>query len=105
VATAGEAREIMKVGVWDHSIEVTLRHLGLPPNRRAHPIAHCMVPPEPALAAQEPNEQQNVKWSKSETEFPAHSVPPPPGVDNGGWEPGSLGSGQALPSPVVTMPL
>ena len=34
VATAEEAREIMKVGVWYNSIEETLMNLGLPPNRR-----------------------------------------------------------------------
>jgi uncharacterized protein (DUF849 family) len=77
VATAEEAREIMKVGVWYDSVEETLQHLGLPPNRRdgqtgflvyetdgrktvaktggdSHPMAYCMVPPttvrEPALA-------------------------------------------------------
>ena len=34
VATAEEAREIMKVGVWYNSVEETLQHLGLPPNRK-----------------------------------------------------------------------
>ena len=34
VATAEEAREIMKVGVWYDSVEETLHNLGLPPNRR-----------------------------------------------------------------------
>ena len=34
VATAEEAREIMKVGVWYDSVEETLMNLGLPPNRR-----------------------------------------------------------------------
>lgn len=33
VATADEARKIMKVGVWYDSVEETLRHIGLPPNR------------------------------------------------------------------------
>jgi uncharacterized protein (DUF849 family) len=33
VATADEARRIMKVGVWYDSVEETLQHLGLPPNR------------------------------------------------------------------------
>lgn len=33
VATAEEARKIMKVGVWYDSVEETLQHLGLPPNR------------------------------------------------------------------------
>src|SRR5215468_7892653 len=69
VATAEEARKIMKVGVWYDSVEETLRHLGLPPNRRdgekgflvwetdgkktiaktggdSHPMAYCMVPPQ-----------------------------------------------------------
>jgi uncharacterized protein (DUF849 family) len=34
VATAEDAREIMKIGVWYDSVEETLHHLGLPPNRR-----------------------------------------------------------------------
>ena len=76
VATADEAREIMKVGVWYNSIEETLMNLGLPPNRRdgekgflvwdtdgkksvakvagdSHPMAYCMVPPEAAKIAME----------------------------------------------------
>ncbi len=76
VATAEEARQIMKVGVWYDSIEQTLRNLGLPPNRRdgekgflvwetdgkktvaktagdSHPMAYCMVPPQAAKAAME----------------------------------------------------
>ena len=74
VATAEEAREIMKVGVWYNSVEETLMNLGLPPNRRdgdkgflvwptdgkktvakvagdSHPMAYCMTPPEAAKAA------------------------------------------------------
>ncbi len=73
VATAEEAREIMKVGVWYDSIEETLHNLGLPPNRRdgqtgflvwetegrktvaktagdSHPMAYCMVPPATVAA-------------------------------------------------------
>jgi hypothetical protein len=69
VATAEEARKIMKVGVWYNSVEETLRHLGLPPSPTdgqpgflvwetdgkktlpvvgsdSHPIAYCMAPPE-----------------------------------------------------------
>lgn len=69
VATAEEARKIMKVGVWYDSVDETLMHLGLPPNRGdgqkgflnwdtdgklkrgvvgsdSHPIAYCMVPPD-----------------------------------------------------------
>ena len=34
VATADEARKIMKVGVWYDSVEETLHSLGLPPNRK-----------------------------------------------------------------------
>ncbi|MFO1306030.1 MAG: 3-keto-5-aminohexanoate cleavage protein [Burkholderiales bacterium] len=34
VATAEEARKIMKVGVWYDSIEETLQHAALPPNRK-----------------------------------------------------------------------
>jgi uncharacterized protein (DUF849 family) len=71
VATAEEARKILKVGVWYDSVEETLQHLGLPPNRSdgqkgflnwdtdgrlrrgvvgsdSHPIAYCMVPPDVA---------------------------------------------------------
>jgi hypothetical protein len=33
VATAAEAREIMKIGVWYDSVEETLQNLGMPPNR------------------------------------------------------------------------
>ena len=33
VATADEARKIMKVGVWYDTVEETLFSLGLPPNR------------------------------------------------------------------------
>jgi hypothetical protein len=68
VATAEEAREIMKIGVWYNSVDETLQHLGMPPNREggergfmvwetdgkksvahaisdSHPMAYCMVPP------------------------------------------------------------
>jgi uncharacterized protein (DUF849 family) len=68
VATADEARQIMKIGVWYDSVEETLHNLGLPPNRKdgqtgflvwetdgkkgiaktagdSHPMAYCMVPP------------------------------------------------------------
>jgi hypothetical protein len=74
VATADEAREILKVGVWYNSVEETLMNLGLPPNRRdgekgflvwdtdgkktiaktagdSHPMAYCMAPPQAAKAA------------------------------------------------------
>ncbi len=73
VATAEEARQIMKVGVWYDSIEETLHNLGLPPNRAdgrtgfllwetegkkaiaktagdSHPMAYCMVPPAQVAA-------------------------------------------------------
>jgi uncharacterized protein (DUF849 family) len=33
VANADEARKIMKIGVWYETVEETLFHLGLPPNR------------------------------------------------------------------------
>ncbi len=33
IATAKEAREIMKIGVWYNSVEETLQNLGMPPNR------------------------------------------------------------------------
>jgi uncharacterized protein (DUF849 family) len=69
VATAEEARQLMKIGTWYDSPEETLRQLGLPPNRKegepgfltwettgkkghdpeasdSHPMAYCMVGPE-----------------------------------------------------------
>jgi len=33
VATAEEARQIMKVGIWYDTVEETLFNVGLPPNR------------------------------------------------------------------------
>ncbi len=35
VATADEARQMMKIGVWYNTVEETLSNLGLPPNRAA----------------------------------------------------------------------
>jgi hypothetical protein len=75
VATAEEARKIMKVGVWYNSVEETLQHLGMPPNPTeynpgfqvwetdgklrtgvvgsdSHPVAYCMVPPDQAGAVE-----------------------------------------------------
>ena len=75
VATAEEARKIMKIGVWYDSVEETLKNLGLPPNPTeynpgfllwetdgkltkgvvgsdSHPIASCLMPP-PSLQAAE----------------------------------------------------
>jgi hypothetical protein len=69
VATAEEARKIMKIGAWYDSVEETLKNLGMPPNREggergfmvwetdgkksvehsmsdSHPMAYCMVPPD-----------------------------------------------------------
>jgi uncharacterized protein (DUF849 family) len=76
VANAGEARNILKVGVWYDSVEETLQNIGLPPNRRdgatgfmvwetdgrkqvakvagdSHPMAYGMVPPQAARLAAE----------------------------------------------------
>ena len=76
VATAQDARRIMKVGVSYDSIDETLQNLGLPPNRAtgepgfmvwetdgkkgvadtmsdSHPMAYCMVPPGNGDAAAE----------------------------------------------------
>ena len=75
VATAKEAREIMKVGTWYNSIDETLQNNGMPPNPTdgssfrvfptdgklkpavlggdSHPIAACMMAPEPVRRAQE----------------------------------------------------
>jgi uncharacterized protein (DUF849 family) len=70
VATAEQAREMMKIGVWYNSVDETLKNLGLPPNcgdddrgfmvwetdgkksvahamSDSHPMAYCMVSPEP----------------------------------------------------------
>ncbi|MGN6732436.1 MAG: 3-keto-5-aminohexanoate cleavage protein [Candidatus Binatia bacterium] len=33
IATADEARKMMKIGTWYHSVDETLSNLGLPPNR------------------------------------------------------------------------
>jgi uncharacterized protein (DUF849 family) len=74
VATAEQARKIMKVGVWYNSVDETLKALGMPPNpvdynaglqfwetdgklrtgvvgSDSHPIAACLVPPAGAVAA------------------------------------------------------
>ena len=71
VATAQEARKLMKIGVWYDSVDETLQNLGMPPNREggepgfmvwetdgkksvteqmsdSHPMAYCMTPPETA---------------------------------------------------------
>jgi hypothetical protein len=76
LATAEEARKIMKVGVWYNTVEETLQNLGMPPNPTefnpgfltwptdgkikpavlggdSHPIAACMIAPEPVRKAQE----------------------------------------------------
>jgi hypothetical protein len=73
IASAKEAREIMKIGVWYNSVDETLKNLGMPPNRGdddrgfmvwetdgnkavqhamsdSHPMAYCMVPPDAAGA-------------------------------------------------------
>ena len=75
VATAAEARKIMKVGVWYNSVEETLSALGMPPNpvdfnkglqhwetdgkrfaatiaSDSHPIAACMLPPQAVVEEQ-----------------------------------------------------
>jgi hypothetical protein len=71
VATAQEARKLMKIGVWYDSVDETLQNLGMPPNREggepgfmvwdtdgtksvteqmsdSHPMAYCMTSPETA---------------------------------------------------------
>jgi uncharacterized protein (DUF849 family) len=73
IATADEARQIMKIGVWYDSVEETLQKLGLPPNREigqrgfltwdtdgkkklsaaasdSHPMSYCLVRPDPVAA-------------------------------------------------------
>ena len=75
VATAQEARKIMKVGTWYNTVEETLQKNDMPPNPTAfnpgfltwptdgkikpavlggdsHPIAACMIAPQPVRAAQ-----------------------------------------------------
>lgn len=74
VATAEQARKIMKVGVWYNSADETLKALGMPPNpvdynaglqfwetdgklrtgvvgSDSHPVAACLAPPAGATAA------------------------------------------------------
>jgi uncharacterized protein (DUF849 family) len=74
VATAEQARKIMKVGVWYNSVDETLKALGMPPNpvdynaglqrwetdgklktgvvgSDSHPVAACLAPPAGAVAA------------------------------------------------------
>ncbi|MGC2530104.1 MAG: 3-keto-5-aminohexanoate cleavage protein [Candidatus Acidiferrum sp.] len=74
VATAAQARKIMKIGVTYNSVEETLQALGMPPNpvdyhvglqlwetdgklktgvvgSDSHPVAACLVPPTGAVAA------------------------------------------------------
>lgn len=74
VATAAQARKIMKVGVWYKSVDETLQALGMPPNpvdynvglqrwetdgklrtgvvgSDSHPIAACLTPPAGAVTA------------------------------------------------------
>ncbi len=76
IATADEARKICKVGVWYNSVEETLEKNAMPPNPTefnpgfltwptdgkirpavlggdSHPIAACMIAPEPVRKAQE----------------------------------------------------
>jgi hypothetical protein len=73
IATAEQARHIMKIGVWYDSVDETLQNLGLPPNRQvgqrgfltwetdgkkklsaaasdSHPMSYCLVRPEPGIA-------------------------------------------------------
>ena len=75
IATAEEARKMMKIGVWYNSVEETLQNLGMPPNPTeynpgfllwetdgkltkgvvgsdSHPIACCLVPPSNLHAAE-----------------------------------------------------
>lgn len=74
VATAAQARQIMKVGVWYNSVDETLKALGMPPNpvdynaglqrwetdgklktgvvgSDSHPVAACLAPPAGAVTA------------------------------------------------------
>ena len=76
LATADEARKIMKVGTWYNSVEETLQMNAMPPDPTefnpgfltwptdgkirpaviggdSHPIAACMIAPEPVRKAQE----------------------------------------------------
>ena len=76
IATAAEARQLMKIGVWYDSVDETLHHLGMQPNRGAddkgfmvwetdgkkglavamsdsHPMAYCMVPPDADMVTAE----------------------------------------------------
>ncbi len=62
IATAKEAREIMRIGVWYNSVDETLKNLGMPPNRGdddrgfvvwEHPMAYCMTPPPLTAGAED----------------------------------------------------
>lgn len=76
IATPEEARKIMKVGTWYDSVDETLQKNGMPPNPTefnpgfllwptdgkikpaviggdSHPIAACMIAPEPVIKAQQ----------------------------------------------------
>ena len=76
LATAEEARKILRVGVWYDTVEETLQNNGMPPNPTefnpgflvwptdgkikpaviggdSHPIAACMIAPEPVRKMQE----------------------------------------------------
>lgn len=76
IATAEEARKIMKVGTWYNSVDETLQKNGMPPNPTefnpgfllwptdgkiksaviggdSHPIAACMIAPDPVIKAQQ----------------------------------------------------
>ena len=75
IATGKEAREIYRIGAWYDSVDETLQNNGMPPNPTefnpgfltwptdgkikpavlggdSHPIAACMIAPEPVRAAQ-----------------------------------------------------
>lgn len=41
VASADEARRILKIGTWYNSVEETLDALGLPPNRKGGQMGFC----------------------------------------------------------------
>ena len=57
IATARQAREIHKIGVWYNTVEETLLNLGLPPNRKDGQLGFQVLPsgklPEPKSAEPE----------------------------------------------------
>src|SRR5262249_13634171 len=68
IATADEAREILKIGVWYDSVEETLYNLGLAPNRPEG---------EPGFRVRDPDGRKGVAESMSHSHPMAYRRAPP----------------------------